>query len=57
MFIKDKAKVTAQKDDNVYLEKRQHYRTPNSTRQHLIVYTVVTNDKRLCWTFCVIEVS
>ena len=25
MFIKDKAKVTARKDDNVYVEKRERY--------------------------------
>ena len=55
--------LTARKDDNVYVKKPQRYAEFNATALNCIRShcrksdAYVTNDKRLCWTFCIIEVS
>jgi len=53
--------LTARTGDNVYVKKPQRYAEFDTTALNSIrsgqSEAYVTNDKRLFWTFCIIEVS
>ena len=49
--------LTAGKGDNVYVKKPQRYAEFNTTALNCKSEAYVTNDRRLCWKFYIIEVS